>query len=271
MPSSSTSSSNSTGASRHRIGIIRVGGKGSRGSGFGYASAPDDSFVTIPVWSGGRSSKQVDGKKLSPFVLGPVEADASNHDAPACKSFENFWQFSKVYAKTQKQKQKNWTQIAEQHAALSSGENEEPFPAYFRWRDRGFRSSQAIRRPNGTIAKGGKPLYTLYRGKRLGYIDARKQLYQPIYQRLARSTAEYGKLLRLMRDGQNVLLIEPDGPDVRSYPEGREMSEPLLAELIDDERHIYGHGFALASALLEDLKKNEGEKNEQQQQKEKKQ
>lgn len=232
----------------NKVGIIRCGGKGGRGSGIGYSTVPDSSFLAIPCFSKGNEDV-IKGKQLSPFFLGPIEAD-KEHDTPVCKNFENFWQFSKVYPKVAKQSQKEWKHIEEVHANPKS---KDPLPAYFAWRKKGFSSSVAIRRPNGTTRKNGPPFYSLYKGERLSYVESRKKLYQPMYQQLVRKTKAYKDLLELIRKGQNVLLIEPDGPNVSKFPHGREISEKLLEELIEDTTQIYGHGYALASALLEDL------------------
>jgi hypothetical protein len=235
-------------------GIIRVGAKGGRGSGTGYATVPDSSFLSVPVFSKGNE-RIIKGKQLSPFFLGPIKEDVENN-VPECKILENYWQFSKVFGKVAKQQQKNWKHNAETH--VSDMNTKTPLPAWYAWRKKGFQNSQAVRRPNGTVRKHGPPLYCFFKGKRFNYIDSRKQLYQPMYKELVRKTPAYKALLCLIKDQKtNVLLIEPDGPNVEKFPNGTQVDRKMLKKLIENDKIIYGHGYCLADALLEDLGEEE--------------
>jgi hypothetical protein len=99
--------------------MIRVGGKGSRGSGIGYAKC--DGYENLPIISRGKRPYC----DLSPFVLGPIGK---------CQNLENFWQFQKVYKQVGK----------EVHLM-----DNEPTDAYYSWRGKGFALTHAVRRPNG--------------------------------------------------------------------------------------------------------------------------
>lgn len=246
------------------IGLIKVGGY-ARGSGYAH----DNNFLEIPIWSRGNENI-IACKSLSPFTLGPIQY--KNYYA---KNLENFWQFLKVYPKVVKQSSKDWSWPSEIHAVASgnyggslNGEGKvlqnqiiinnlvwTILPAYFNWQQAGFNNSNPVRRPNSSVKVGGLPLCHLFEGEVLDYISARKKIYLPFYQFLVRQKPAYQQLLNLVRSGKNIMLVEPDGPNVRTYPEGRVMNFELLEQLINDPSQIYGHGYALALTLLEDLRR----------------
>jgi len=91
-------------------------------------------------------------KGLSPFVLGPCEFSGLKSE-----NVENYWQFSKLYR-------------------CHLGDDGDPSPAYFDWRDRGFKNKKAHRYPMG---KGAKPEYIYFNGEKLSYIEARKKYIPP--------------------------------------------------------------------------------------------
>ena len=78
-----------------------------------------------------------------------------------------------------------WEYPTETHTVLKSGLDRNNFeswkvlPEWKKWRNAGFKNKYAIRRPNGTVVKNGPPIFSLYNGQRLGYIDSRKKIYIP--------------------------------------------------------------------------------------------
>lgn len=214
---------------------IRVGQRQMRKS---YPSAPD--YVQIPAWSKGKGIY----KELSPFYLGPIE-----YDGQTALTFENLWQYLKVYK----------DQV--------DGQND-PTNTWYAWRNAGFSSPTAERHPRGKEV----PLYNYFNGKKLGVTEARRQVYIPYYKALIRKTQAYKDLLSRFKAGEKLLLIEPDGPSLQDFPEGIPFSRELFQKLIDitDQRSFYsligkpypypgnryfplGHGYVLADALLEDV------------------
>jgi hypothetical protein len=93
-------------------------------------------------------------KGLSPFYLGPIKL----YGDYVALNMENAWQFSKVY---------------KQHM-----ENGEPTEDYFDWAVDGWNDPKAQRYPMG---KGARPEYSWWDGKKLPYIEARKQIYVPLW------------------------------------------------------------------------------------------
>src|SRR5579885_3078321 len=100
-------------------------------------------------------------RTLSPFFLGPIEL----YGGRVSKNMENAWQFAKVY---------------EEHANRTNGA---PNAAYWKWAEAGWADSRARRYPMG---RGAKPLYSLWDGKHLGYVEARSKIYGPLYGRAVR-------------------------------------------------------------------------------------
>lgn len=113
--------------------------------------------------------------KLSPFFLGPISLykDYISHNV------ENAWQYSKVY----------------KHHLDPNGE---PTEEYFNWACSGWGKIRADRYPMG---KGTKPEYSYWDGKKLGYIEARKKIYIPLYIRAVVHTDSYKKLKNLYEQG----------------------------------------------------------------------
>lgn len=241
---------------KKRYGKIRVGGS-KRTKGY----ARKDGYTNLPIISRGPAP----WNQLSPFYLGPVKDPNVEIEA---NNAENFWQFLKVYPQVKKirltkGKGKNryveWEYPTETHAVLKSGLDRNNFeswkvlPEWKKWRNAGFKNKYAIRRPNGTVAKNGPPIFALYNDERLGYVDSRKKIYIPTYSKLFKNHKLFNDIMDKLFNGENIMLIDIDGPDVELYPEGREMSIKLLDEMVEDTRRPYGHGFAAAKTLLNEL------------------
>lgn len=199
------------------------------------------------------------GGTLSPYVL----KDENGH------LLENVWQFSKVYREVSAQRipvsrwkpeDIVWEHPAEQH--LDAGGD--VTRAYWEWRRKGAANPRAVRYPNGFRGRH-KCLYALWKVgdcvKKLDYIQARKQIYCGEYTRLAPKLDEFKQLKRMHEGGQNILLVEVDGPDPklefppydRISPEapGLAMDEETVRMLVNDSRKPFGHGFVIAALLLD--------------------
>lgn len=117
----------------------------------------------------------------------------------------------------------------------------------------------AVRYPNGFHGRS-KCLYAIWEGEHLDYISARKKIYCGEYARLAPLTESFQNLKALLESGQNLQLVEVDGPDpTLNYspydsisPEnpGMLMTRETVALLIQDEKKPFGHGFVIAALLL---------------------
>ena len=204
------------------------------------------------------------GGPLSPYLLKDEEG----------RILENVWQFSKFYAHVSKQRtplgkyHKNiivWEHPEEEHAVADEKGVLVPNDVYWAWREKGTRNKYAVRYPNGfegrrkcicSILKGEKEGEIL----KLGYIDARKQIYCAEYARLAPRTDAFKKLKSLLDEGRGIQIIEVDGPDpsitfapydqISKEKPGMLMTEETIRMLVNDERKPFGHGFVIAALLL---------------------
>lgn len=148
------------------------------------------------------------GKALSPFFLGPCEL----YDGWSSKTMESAWQYSKVYA---------------QHTT-----DGQPNDGYWLWASKGWSSSRASRYPMG---KGAKPLFSLWNGTKLSYIQARKEIYIPLYKEAARKTEAFKHLKFLNSNGFDLVLWDFDGYE----------SSDSMEHIINDEKRPMGHCFVL--------------------------
>lgn len=154
---------------------------------------------------------------LSPFLLGPVKL----YGEYEAQNVENAWQYSKVY-----------TEYAD--------ENNEPGKAYFDWAQNGWAKKVADRYPMG---RGHKPLYSLWDGRKLSYVEARRQIYIPLYSNAVRNTPAFEKLLQAFESTDCLVLQDFDAHGINVY--GYDINK-----LLDNEKIKVGHGYVLAMMLL---------------------
>lgn len=166
-------------------------------------------------------------RELSPFVLGPIQISTQGIYA---ENFENLWQFAKVYP---------------EYVDVEGN----PLPCWYQWRDKGFADKEAHRYPMG---KGRIPLYSYWDGRKLGYIDARKQIYATIYGRYILRTGAFKRLLdlqdELLGQGSNLILLDYDAYDHRALG----MS---LVDVINEPKRKMGHAFVLMMLLTNEFEK----------------
>lgn len=176
--------------------------------------APDQALV---INTTSRSNDWSRG--LSPFFCGPVAL----YDQFVSQNVENAWQYSKVYE-----------YYLEDDGTV--GER------YFKWACAGWDSIRAERYPMG---KGSYPLYSYWEGKQLSYVEARKNIYIPLYSESVRKTDAFTQLKKLYLTGQDLYLRDFDAhslaPGSFNY-----------WDLWNNPKIKVGHGYVLAM-MLEDL------------------
>ena len=161
-------------------------------------------------------SKEPLYRQLSPFFLGPVEL----YGGIVSKTMENAWQYCKVYP-------------------CHVDEKGEPTQSYWDWARQGWENEKANRFPMG---RGVKPLYSLWDGKKLGYIEARIAIYDPLYRNAVVKTDAYKDLEKKVKDEIPLGLIDFDGWD--HIGQGFTLDEVILLP-----KPKMGHAFVLASLL----------------------
>lgn len=194
---------------------------------------------------------------------------------------ENVWQGSKVYQEVPKVECKAsryddriiWSHEDEVHALWNAEENSYRLTKkYYAWRKKLMNCPDAIRYPVGfdkrhscVFSMGEKPDGSID-FKPLSYIEARKKIYVPVYVEAAKRCPTFAKLKARVEKGENLLIIEVDGPheeDLAHYiqeydvPNNFIMKGTILATsenlsvMLNDPKHPYGHGYCLAAALLD--------------------
>lgn len=159
------------------------------------------------------TSSGIEFKALSPFFLGPVPL----YQEYKSWNMENAWQFSKVY---------------QQHVDKWNN----PTKEYFNWAMKGWADKFAHRYPMG---KSTRPLYSYWNGNQLDYIQARKQIYIPLYSLAVKRTEAWNNLLDLVRKGNEIILFDYDG--YSDYDS--------LEEVENNPKRKMGHAFVLAKLL----------------------
>lgn len=171
-------------------------------------TGPGDRRVFCDVTTQGR-----EWRALSPMLLGPVPLYSGMY----ARNVENGWQYAKVYPQYEF----------------------EP-AAYWRWARAGWDNPRAVRYPMG---KGAKPSYSLWAGDELGYTEARRRIYAPLYAQAVR----FGPLnlflnLRSQARQGEVVLVDFDAYDHRALGYSWD-------DVLNDPDRKMGHGFVLAMMI----------------------
>lgn len=158
---------------------------------------------------------------FSPFTLGPCKLWNGELSA----NMENAWQFSKVYAK--------------------HDDNGSPSSDWWGWARTGWGDSWAHRYPMG---KGTIPKYTWWDGQRLAYIEARKQVYIPLYTKAVLASAEAMNRLSILShqydQDRDLYLRDFDAYDHHALGYSYD-------DVLNDPSRKMGHGFVLAMLLTD--------------------
>lgn len=155
-------------------------------------------------------------RSLSPFFLGPIDLYSGYKSI----NMENAWQFAKVY---------------EYHLEDDGSIGER----YFNWAQDGWNDKRAHRYPMGRDAK---PVYSYWDGKTLGYVEARKKIYIPLYAKAIQQTSAFEKLKKMHEDGRDLYLWDFDGYDHKAL-------NLTFDQVIHDPNRKMGHAFVIAMLL----------------------
>lgn len=165
-------------------------------------------------------------RDLSPFIIGPCNL----YSPYISQTVENAWQYSKLY---------------EEHASYSSILDDFcPTKAYWDWAGDGWSNPRAVRFPMG---RGVKPLYSYWDGEHLGYIDARKQIYVPLYARAVLARDGWRQLKEIYEQEEHIVLRDFDG-----YNHNSTTINLTLTEVLNNPRRKMGHAFVLKMMLTRD-------------------
>lgn len=219
-------------------------------------------------------------KNLCPYLL-KTDGEEICHN-PGGILFENFYQGCKVYDVVHQNSvypsryhsnkpEYLWWEF---HPISESGDviyedGVINYELYYRWRDSLWRCKNPIRYPN-KIHRRGNTQFTLCINKegherRFDYDMSRKEIYVKEYIRLVKKLPEYKKLLKKLKNGENIMICEMDVPSKNKKGEyGKDcddndicqMSIEKLEILMNDRNEAFGHGLCLAYSLLIDIGEN---------------
>lgn len=95
-----------------------------------------------------------------------------------------------------------------------------------------------------------KPRGHWFADRLLGYEEARRQLYAPIYTRLIQPLPFFKGIVALVHSGQSVMIKDYDGPTLELHPQGLLISTQVCETAKADLAHPYGHGYEVALAVF---------------------
>jgi hypothetical protein len=237
----------------------------------------------------GRTIYQKNGKRIDPSyndftnivvlmkghtewgVIGPY--DLVNDDGVI---MENFWQFSKVYdmvPATKKTYSRYDQTVIWQHGKENHVKDGKLTQEYYDWRKKGMECKYAIRYPVGfthrhkcKYALAYNDNGTINELNQLDYVESRKKIYVPEYCRLVKKEKKFKELQDRLKNGENLLVIEVDGPHQESldyYKQKYNMDNDFIQDntmianeknisiMLNDNKHAFGHGYCLTMALLD--------------------
>ncbi len=193
---------------------------------YGRGDKVPDGFVTVNTTS---RSKQKWSRALSPFFLGPIAVPLAPVSAPVstpvyiaeevvCPCFENAWQYLKQYAD---QTDEEWVC----------------------WAREGMLQKKAVRFPRG---RGAKPLHHVWKGHSLKYVEARRNIYAPLYAALVELHAAPAlqRIQDMLDAGTDVALFDFDGHDSAA-------AGIPLEDVMYNTRRKMGHSFVLMGLLTD--------------------
>ena len=230
--------------------------------------------IKVPEYEGFTEIKIMTRNYGKWFPLSPYELKTKEGYI-----MENVWQFSKVYEKIPAAEIKQhprsnkitWKWQAETHI----DDDGNLLPEYWHWRKSGFEHKEWVRYPfakqymsNCKYALSDREygFEKTVSNKKLDYIEARKEIYGRVYIELVKSHPLFKDLKQRLLNGENLLILEVDGPHQESldyykknynvdddFIQGNTMliNENNINIMLNDKKHPFGHGYCIASALLD--------------------
>lgn len=223
-------------------GSVVVAQKPGRGSSYKYPAR--EGFTRVDVTSGSFKSFGLHkATGMSPLYLGPI----TDCDGDKALRFENMWQFRKVYPQLG-----HWDEATQR-----------PTKAWDVWR----RAGNAKLNPKGKgirtpyeVSKLRKlwrekkipawtPVCMWWQNEALDYVTSRKRVYVPAYAALVAENDAFKAMKALVDAGENIMVLDLDGPPLSLYPSGLHVTEDSLTIMLNDPNYPFGHGYVVAALL----------------------
>lgn len=227
-------------------GKIRKTIKGNKPNPFYCDWRPGPGWTTVNI----TTASPEWGRALSPMFVGPVDIPGVD-PAVRASNIEAAWQYSKVYWEVQ-----NEHGITERH--IDGRDTLNPTQAWWNYARAGWNNERfnvnhpefknykgILRHPVSRLPKAKEkcsPSFVWWNGRRISYLEGRKEVYGALYTDLIVKTEAFQRLKDMYDRGENIALFDFDGTDHvglgRSYE-----------NLLNDPGRPFGHGLLLCMLL----------------------
>lgn len=163
------------------------------------------------------------------------------------ENFENFWQAHKVFSElghidkdgnvTDKFMKwlKDWSMEKEGYRIIKFDT---------KTKDKSVKSSSKSVRQMGY-----KPVGAYHDDRIVSYVESR-DYYLREYIKVIKERKYFKDLLESVEKGQNIMILDLDGPPLDKYPNGRQVNWDMLEEAMNDPTHPFGHGYVICCLIL---------------------
>ena len=242
--------------SRQRI-MGRVRAYSRKSGRDGAEGTPPDEWAMVNTTS--RANRDHWGRAFSPMLMGPVPF----YNGMKSRTLEAAWQFSKVYTERvisictfhraprgpacREKGCKRFTPLIEplDHVDADGMPNEN----WWRWARGGWQYEVDPDNPDSRMylpypmGGGARPAYSFWNGRRYSYIEARKEIYLPLYIEAATKLPAWSQLKGLYDAGERLKLLDVDGRNLHNL-------DMTYEQALNDPNYSFGHSLVLC-ALLE--------------------
>lgn len=200
-----------------------------------------EEYTRIDVTSRNRDPQVV--KDLSPLFIGPVVSS----DGLVAKTFENLWQYSKVYPKIYNEDNK---------VVPGVDINGEPTKDFWDWRKRFFnKDGKGDRHPAfpSTIRHKDCQYCVYYNNgvwEHLNYVQSRKKIYVPEYAKLVVETETFKNLKKRVDNGEKIALVDFDA---WNYYGPKLDQTTTIKDVVNNPAFKVGHGYVIKMLLQGDI------------------
>lgn len=117
---------------------------------------------------------------------------------------------------------------------------------------KGVRTPAEISKLKKELGRKPVPIGSWWEGELLGYVESRKRLFVPKYAELVIKSGVFAWLKERVDRGENLLLLDGDGPSLTDHPQGVVITQETLDLALNDTNRIFGHAYVIA-ALIQGL------------------
>ena len=200
-------------------------------------------FIRIDVTSCNKNMNFV--REISPLYIGPVISS----DGLTATTFENLWQYGKVYPR-----------IYDENKKIVPGVDEfgNPTEEFYKWRKRFYllKKEKGDRHPAlPSMIRHRDCLYMVYFDKdgnlkKLDYVTSRKRIYIPEYAKLIVNTDSFKEIKKLYDSGAKIALCDFDA---WNYYGTNLDQDTTIVDIVNNPQYKVGHGYVIKMLLQGDI------------------